>query len=744
MNARVFDALRGQGYVPRTMLDVGAHVGTFTQQFLGVFPDCVPTLIEPNPFCAEALAKLGVETHGVAASDTAGRAELFLTKEWLQSTGSSLYRENTHFFRDDVVVKRTVDKVRLDDLFKGRTFDFVKIDTQGSELDVLRGGERVLRAADFVLLEVSMVEYNIGGARAEALFAELDRLGFHPVEVVDFHRLSGVQNGALLQMDFLFERRSRRATAPIADVARLRAIAGTLGEQGRYKDALTLLEHVDALQGAQAETLRQIVRMLGADGQTLKAIEKLALLKAVEPNTDILVEDIRTQMPAAFDQFNALVAAGRIDEAEKYAAALAALAPGNVAFLNSALSCNVALGRKNEAARYATAVLKLEPAHEAARAVMAEAQPANDVHPLLRLRNIYDAASATLCGALDAPQLAAVDVQLAAARELVVDVPAGGEWAGWAKHYRLAVQALDLPMVAAETPAATKETPAAFVTAAGVALDWDGVQARAKRLKARAVFFAAADRAYVDLYAGWYVKSILKYCDVNALIVVHVIGGAASLKSIAKSVGINDERLIFAGDTFDAGAVTTKCYDAPPKGLIAKPVAHFQSVRFLRLGALLNKLKLPVFVSDIDLILQRGVADLLDRCAGDDVVLNENAGNTNAGSRLTANLLLVNPTRNAATFLRFLKGYLEKALSGAEVSRWIDQFGLLMARHHLALKAKARIGYFDTSSDINNVMYASYQAHPFRFLSLYHGFDTSSLEAHSGVSSAKKKAAGRR
>jgi len=46
---------------------------------------------------------------------------------------------------------------------------------------------------------------------------------------------------------------------------------------------------------------------------------------------------------------------------------------------------------------------------------------------------------------------------------------------------------------------------------------------------------------------------------------------------------------------------------------------------------------------------------------------------------------------------------------------------------------KAQIGYFDTSSDINNVMYPSYQEHPFRFLSLYHGFDTSSLERHPNV-----------
>ncbi len=107
-------------------------------------------------------------------------------------------------------------------------------------------------------------------------------------------------------------------------------------------------------------------------------------------------------------------------------------------------------------------------------------------------------------------------------------------------------------------------------------------------------------------------------------------------------------------------------------------------------------------------------------------MLNENTVSANAGSRFTANLLLLNPTANAALFLRFLGAYLEKALSGSEVSRWIDQFALMQARHHLMkYKPKARIGYFDVNSDINNLIYTAYQEHPYRFLSLYHGFDMS-------------------
>jgi len=298
MKKEVLDGLRFLGYAPRTLLDVGAHIGTFTRQFLDVFPDCVPTLIEPNPFCQDELSKLAFERHAVAASDEPGRAELFLTKEWLQSTGSSLYRENTPFFRDDVIVKHEVDKVRIDDLFKGRRFDFVKIDTQGAELDVLRGGQSVLRHADYILVEISLVEYNIGGARAEAVFAQLDAMGFHCTEVTEFHRLAGVQSGNLLQIDFLFERRAsalhgwRRhdgAGQPLMDAAMptrhapgtvdtarmdgLRNLARSLHLEGRTKDALLLLEHLTALKPGDPETLRRLVKVLGAEGRTLDAIE---------------------------------------------------------------------------------------------------------------------------------------------------------------------------------------------------------------------------------------------------------------------------------------------------------------------------------------------------------------------------------------------------------------------------------------------------------------------------------------
>lgn len=803
MNRQQLEALKLDGYAPRTLLDVGAHIGTFSAAFVQAFPDCVPTMVEPNPFCEEALAKLPFERRMAAASDEAGEAELFLTKEWLQSTGSSLYRENTAFFRDEVTIKRTVPKARLDDLFAGRRFDFVKIDTQGSELDVLRGGETVLRSADHILIEVSLVNYNVGAAPAEAVFAQLAAMGFTPVDVTDFHRLRGVQDGGLLQMDLLFRRRTARAS----QFGRLTAL----------NDLNGLVAHLRARK-AQSPDFRVLLigggppgwptdlsdAVLGADGafpgdlSDPDAYRAILARVAREGRFDYCVAPHVVQTlarPAVLLERLPLIAeAGWITTPSRYLEALKpegthrgfahhrwaadhaeegmVLAPKtplieHLAFPGEAvwaqaperfelqvgwrgglrfeiLAGEGALPRREEAlalmGRFFEGVPADGPSRDSGKApidvdaeltqAIATARDAHSgLHPLGRLKFYHDAVSLILCQPLTRERLDLFDLLLAEAGAMEVEPP-GPEWVDWVIHYRVVLEALTAADVDGPTPAPPDDPPQTFLTGDGASLDAEGLKAHADAVGAQVVFFAAADERYVELYARWLTLSVLKHADVPFLVIIHVVGGAERLARAAASVGVTDPRLVFTGDAFDASTVTTRCHEAPPKGLVEIPVAHYQSVRFQRLGGLLDLLERPVFVSDIDLLLQRGVADLLERWAEADLVFNENDHNIQAGSRITANLVLARPTPATAVLLRWLRAYLDARLSRETVTRWIDQIALNLARHHLAWRVPtARIGAFDTTSDINNVMFKEYVAgHPFRFLSLYHGFDTSTLE----------------
>lgn len=746
------EALRREGYAPRTLLDVGAHLGEFTQGFLEVFPGCLPTLIEPNPHCRDALLRLPFERHAVAASDGAGTGVLFLSKDWLQSTGSSLYRENTAYFDDETAIRHEVEKARIDDLLAGRQFDFVKIDTQGSELDVLVGGETVLARADFILIEVALVDYNIGGAQAEDIFAKMAQMGFRCADVMEFSRFPQVQDNALLQIDVLFERadRIRRPESrPVgARADEVLALAERLFDDERPADALILFEHL--LGGAHDYAAWVgLSRCHLAAGRGLEALRALVRAKAITPDIQALWPLIQQQTAYGSQLFNRHIALGEIAQAEPYASVMADLMPGGVQMVSAAMGCHQALGQMDQALAFARRLNVLDPAHAGALTLLADearargdqaaeirhravlaVSPDKDIHPLVRLRDFHEAMSLLLCRPLADSDIALLASLAAEVPNVAVgDLLSDPEWADWVHHYRALLGALDIASIVEPTPPPAADPPAQYLTATGQALDAAGLRALADRLAVDVVFFAAADEKYVEQYGRWYALSVLRHSDVSSLVVIHVIGGAERLAQAVKAVGVTDERLIFVGDDFEASAVETRCYDAPPKGLIALPVAHFQSVRFQRLGGLLQTLRRPIFVSDIDLLLQRGVSDLLQTWVHADVVFNENGKNLAAGSRITANLLLVNPTANAIRLFAYLRAYLDDRLGRDVVTRWIDQVALLLGRHHLMRHVPdAVLGCFDTTSDINNIMFESYQEHPFRFLSLYHGFDTSSLE----------------
>ncbi len=804
MNRQQLDALRFDGYAPRTMLDIGAHLGSFTREFLQAFPDCFPTLVEPNPFCEETLARTPYERHMVAASDENGEAELFLTSEWLESTGVSLYRETTDYFRDEVLVRKTVPKARLDDLFAGRRFDFVKIDTQGSELDVLRGGETVLRQADYILIEISVVNFNEGGAPAELVFRKLAKMGFAPADVTDFHRLQDVRDGGLLQMDVLFKRRAVRPvqSGRLAGLHDLNGLVSHLYERKTRDPGFRILligggppGWPDALRDAtlggegtdfpgdlsDPDTYRAILDHVAREGRFDYVVaphvaQLLARPQALLRHLPLVAEAGWLTAPSRFLEVLKIEGPHRgyahhgwVLDHDGDTLVLASKAPliehltypgeaewrqrpdrfelqigwrGGLRFkslvgedgLPPQDETLALLGRFLEGVPPGEAPAAPEAAEtgvaaELAQAVAAARDPHSGLHPLGRLKFYQDAASLILCEPLTRERLDLFETLLAEAQALDVEPP-GPEWADWVIHYRVVLEAMTGAGLEAPTPPPPNDPPAPFLTGDGQILDAEGLKAHADAVGAQVVFFAAADARYVELYARWLALSVLKHSDVPFLVVIHVIGGVDKLAQAAATVRVEDPRIVFTGDDFDASAVTTRCYEAPPKGLMTIPVAHYQSVRFQRLGALLDLLQRPVFVSDIDLLLQRGVSDLLERWVGADLVLNENEANTQAGSRITANLLLARPTPATAIFLNWLRAYLDQRLAGEAVTRWIDQVALNLARHHLALHAPdAQVGFFDTASDINNVMFSEYvPGHPFRFLSLYHGFDTSTLE----------------
>ena len=78
--------------------------------------------------------------------------------------------------------------------------DLMKIDTQGAELDILRGAQIVLSNLKILILELPISRLNLKAPKISEILTFLDQLKFVPVGVTEVHKI----NSTLVQLDMAF------------------------------------------------------------------------------------------------------------------------------------------------------------------------------------------------------------------------------------------------------------------------------------------------------------------------------------------------------------------------------------------------------------------------------------------------------------------------------------------------------------------------------------------------------------
>jgi FkbM family methyltransferase len=176
-----------------TYVDVGAHIGFYVSLALAAIgPSGRVIAFEPLGESYEKLAASvrevrdrypNVEIHRAALGASRGERPIFRPAgPWEHQT----YRASLVGARDRVASER-VPVYMLDEALGATSCRLLKIDVEGSELEVLRGGRSLLaeRRADAIVLEINPSALRDAGTTVGALAAVLAAAGYRP------HRVEG-------------------------------------------------------------------------------------------------------------------------------------------------------------------------------------------------------------------------------------------------------------------------------------------------------------------------------------------------------------------------------------------------------------------------------------------------------------------------------------------------------------------------------------------------------------------------
>ena len=191
-------------FQPKRILDIGANVGQFYKLCRSNFPEAYIFSVEASRDCERYLKDV---TDGDYYIGLLGKSneivKFYKNKSNPLSTGNSIFRELTSHFSNDNLIIEEQSCIRLDDLFPNGFFDLIKIDTQGSELNILAGGPEMSSKATGILLEVSITQYNEGSPLYDEAIEFMSNLGFEKAEILDETNIQIVH-----QQDILFIKRS--------------------------------------------------------------------------------------------------------------------------------------------------------------------------------------------------------------------------------------------------------------------------------------------------------------------------------------------------------------------------------------------------------------------------------------------------------------------------------------------------------------------------------------------------------
>ncbi|ASU35558.1 hypothetical protein MuYL_3673 [Mucilaginibacter xinganensis] len=200
--------LKKLGFNPDLVIDAGALFGQWTENVRNIFPGAKFIMIEPQVAQKTFLEAVISKFDNVSMElSLLGDVEKNGVEFYQMGTGSSIYQENSDHSREKVLLKmETIDAI-VEKKYKMPANCFLKLDVQGAEIDVLKGAAELLKRTEFVLLEISVLNYNYKAPQFTDVIIFLKNIGFVLFDICDERR---TKDEVLYQTDMIFVKESSK------------------------------------------------------------------------------------------------------------------------------------------------------------------------------------------------------------------------------------------------------------------------------------------------------------------------------------------------------------------------------------------------------------------------------------------------------------------------------------------------------------------------------------------------------
>ena len=170
-----------------TIIDIGANIGEFTAIFGELFPEATIYAFEPLPDCYEQLVKRAenyttVKAFNIGLGNEKGSLNI-QKSSWHPASSfremGELHKQNYPYSAQSEDIKVRVDT--LDNILRDKRIEkniLIKLDVQGFEDEVIKGGMQIFKQAKIVVVECSFQELYKNEPLFDGIYSLLKQFGF--------------------------------------------------------------------------------------------------------------------------------------------------------------------------------------------------------------------------------------------------------------------------------------------------------------------------------------------------------------------------------------------------------------------------------------------------------------------------------------------------------------------------------------------------------------------------------------